>query len=315
MKQAQLIYIMGDIHGDWASLNRCINREIRQNKKLRAQAAAYDEFEVLFLMCGDFGYWPHSDPLHTYFVVGQTQSEEGDRKPYGIKNAVDYVKNGRVTIYWCDGNHDNHDALDELERRLPDMPFPPVMPGVFFARFGSVLTLLDGTSVMFCGGATSDDAHLRKPYLEWWYQERVDEADMKGLPDAAETQVDWVISHTSPLAFKITDKRAWPGKDQDSSRRHLETVRERFRPSQWWFGHYHLHESGFFEGCRWTCLDCPGHVGRCFETRLIEVDDGINPHHALEDAQLSRQRHLSVGGKVPPRIQTDGHRNREDDDE
>lgn len=272
MKQAQLVHIMGDIHGDWAFLNTFINRKIRKNGALRAKAAEYDEFEVVFLMCGDFGYWPHTDPHHTYFILGQTQPADGDDKPYGIKNAVDFIKDGHIKIYWCDGNHENHDALDELERLLPDTPFPPVMPGVYFARFGSVLTLLNGTTVMFCGGAASDDANLREAYKDWWWQERVDAADMERLPDPDETPVDWVISHTSPLSFKITDKRAWPPKDQDSSRRHLETVRERFRPSQWWFGHYHLHEAGLFDGCRWACMDHPGNIGRWVEKRVIEVD-------------------------------------------
>lgn len=271
MKHAQYLIIMGDIHGDFAFLNRYINRHIRQNRRLRALAAGYASFEVLLLQCGDFGYWPHTAPTHTWFPAGETAPPAGDAKPYGIKTAVPFLKDGHIKIYWCDGNHENHDALDELERLLPDMPFIPVMPNVCFARFGSVLTLLDGTTLMFCGGASSDDADTRIPGLEWWPQEAVDSADMKHLPDPTIQPVDWIISHTSPLAFEVADERAWAPKNQDSSRRHLETVRERFRPSRWWFGHYHVHATGIAEGCQWTCLDHPGHWGCWREDLLIEA--------------------------------------------
>lgn len=141
-------------------------------------------------MCGDFGYWPHTAPAHTWFPAAEIAPPAGDTKPYGIKTAVPFLKDGHIKIYWCDGNHENHDTLDELECLHMDMPFIPVMSSVYFARFGSVLTLLDGTRVMFCGGAASDDADERIPGLEWWPQEAVDAADMQHLPHPSSQPVD-----------------------------------------------------------------------------------------------------------------------------
>ena len=273
MKHGQYLLILGDLHGDLSFLNSYINRHLRQNRRLRTLAAGYETFEVLLFVCGDFGYWPHRDPKHTWLPVGELAPHAGDTKPYGIKTAVPFLKDGHVTIYWCDGNHDNHDALDELERLHPDRSFIPVMPNVYFARFGAVLTLLDGTRVMFCGGASSDAPEERIPGLEWWPQEAVDVTDMERLPDPASQPVDWIVSHTSPLAFTLADARVWPPKNQDNSRPHLDVVRARFHPTRWWFGHYHLHATGTTDGCDWTCLDYPRHQGCWNETRLIEANE------------------------------------------
>lgn len=266
MRQAQLIYILGDVHSEYARLNSFINSKIRQNRSLRALAAEYDEFEVVILQCGDFGYWPHTEAAHSYFEPGDII---GDGKRYAVQTEVPYLKNGRASIYWCAGNHENHDALDALKALHPQRPFIPVMPGVFFARFGAVLSLLDGTKVLFCGGAQSTDRIFRIAGHQWWPQEEIDEADMASLPNPAKTPVDWVISHTSPTAFTLTGPRVFLPKNSDPSRNFLEKIRQSFRPKRWWHGHYHLHQRGICQGCKWVCLDCLGNLGRCYEQLLI----------------------------------------------
>ena len=217
MKKAQLIHICGDFHGEWDKLNAFINGKIRQSKKMRTLAEAYAELEVIILQGGDFGFWPHTDPTHSWFRPGDTT---GDGGQYAIKNEVDFLKDGLVKIYWCDGNHENHDALDSLEAVHSDEAFIPVMPGVFFATFGSVLTLLDGTTVMFCGGAESSplDIQARTPGASWWPQEGIDHKDMARLPDTKITHVDWIISHTGPHAFKIVGKDVACWKNREPSK-------------------------------------------------------------------------------------------------
>ena len=59
----KLVYVLGDIHGEFGALNSFINKEIRGNKQIRTLAANLKakgiELEVLFLQAGDFGfYWP-----------------------------------------------------------------------------------------------------------------------------------------------------------------------------------------------------------------------------------------------------------------
>ena len=270
MKKAQLVHICGDIHADWGALNAFINTKIRQSKLVRALAGDYEEFEAIILQCGDFGYWPHTQPRHSWFEPGEWT---GGGK-YVVHNAVPFLKGGLVPLYWCDGNHENHDALDALEESCPDRPFIPVSPGVFYARFGAMLTLVDGTSVMFCGGAESVDKDLREPRLSWWPQEGIDEADMRRLPDPQSAHVDWLISHTCPRCFGVVGPYSMAEKNLEESRKRLDRVWEMYKPQKWWFGHYHAAQRGEYQGRRWTLLDYPGHgLGSWVETMLVENED------------------------------------------
>lgn len=258
ISSAQLVCILGDVHGDWAGLNTYINQRFRFSKPLRSLAASGVEVEALILQCGDFGYWPHTDPPHRWFSPGES-ADGGER--CALRTDVDFLRDGRVKIYWCDGNHENHDALETLEAAHPGEAFVEVAPGVYFAPFGSVLTLLDGTRVMFCGGALSTDRRERALGHDWWKQEVIDESDMNRLPDPITTKVDWIISHTCPSSFRVRCWRYDGMKDLDPSRIHLERIREDFRPSRWWFGHYHCSGSGMIDDAIWVLLDYLGNPG------------------------------------------------------
>jgi hypothetical protein len=249
MVVAQQIYILGDIHGDWVSLNTFIDNKIRNSKQIAEFKLFFDELEIIILQVGDFGYWPHRNSIN-------------------IDNAVDGIKDNMVKIYWCDGNHENHDVLDELETEQPGTPFIEICPSVYFATFGSILTLLDGTAVMFCGGADSIDKHLRIPHVSWWEQEVIDDADMAKLPPKS-MRVDWIVSHTCPDGFKLNLKNSLVGvldKAEDPSKRCLDEIFKRYAPTRWWFGHYHVFLRGTHKGCRWTALDmCGNSTGQWFE--------------------------------------------------
>lgn len=60
MSQAQLIFIAGDLHGDWVRLNHFIDAEIRQSRRIRELVRDFDSLEIIILQTGDFGYWPHN---------------------------------------------------------------------------------------------------------------------------------------------------------------------------------------------------------------------------------------------------------------
>lgn len=254
MAEAQLIFIAGDLHGDWDEFNPFLNAGIRQSRRVKELAREFAPLEIIILQAGDFGYWPHQDKHNSF-----SRSSRAFWSQDGIKNAMPGIRDGRIKIYWCDGNHENHDALDELERAAqagnPEERFIETMPGAYFAPFGSVLRLLDGTSVLFCGGADSTDKVWRKPGETWWPQETIDENDMERLPPPGSLTVDWVISHTCPAYFPVSTLHGNPAKDADPSKRFLNQVFDTYRPKRWWFGHYHDYQQGEYQGCAWTVLD------------------------------------------------------------
>ena len=255
MKKAQLIHVLGDLHGDWSALNTFINKSLRFSRAFRACASAYDEMEAIILQVGDFGYWPHRHGKRDMNGRGTVWNQ------YGIKNAVSGIRDGLVKIYWCAGNHENHDALDRLEAMNPGRPFIPIMAGVYYAVFGAVLELLDGKRVMFCGGAESVDKALRVPGESWWPQEGIDIKDMSRLPNPAHNRIDWIISHTCPSFFQL-GKLGYSAKAHDPSKGHLDEIFSVFRPRRWWFGHYHSYLQGRHKDCLWTILGDSDSGGR-----------------------------------------------------
>lgn len=198
------------------------------------------ELEVILLQCGDFAFfWP---------------GESGT-----VKNQVPFLKDERVQIYWCAGNHENHDALDALFNDPMDTRLKEVAPGVWFARFGASLQLTPDITVLFAGGAESFDRTCRVSGETWWPQEGVSEADMARLDTVL--RAGWVISHTAPVGFDLARGRHRlfaPEKLREPSRDKLEEVRLRFRPGRWFFGHFHHHMAGCADGCHWTGLS---HIG------------------------------------------------------
>ena len=265
MKKAQLIYLAGDLHGEWDIFNTFINSKIRQSKKVKTYLEQFDEVEAVILQAGDFGYWPHKHCTTDLSRRGRTLWNQ-----YGIKNEVPGLKDGLVKIYWCDGNHENHDALDALETANPSQAFHEIMPGVYFASFGSILQLLDGTRVMFCGGADSIDKDWRTPGDTWWPQEIINIQDMNRLPKPGSVSVDWVLSHTCPTCFQIEKVLGYSGKENDPSKQYLDWIFKSFSPKRWWFGHYHDYRRGEYRGCRWTLLNmCGGSSKRWNEHMLL----------------------------------------------
>jgi len=97
------------------------------------------------------------------------------------------------------------------------------------------------------GGAHSFDWKLRTPGFDWFPElELVTESDLENLPDK---KIDIVISHTAPEEFYMS----FPPKE-DPSRESLSYILKRYKPKLWFFGHFHIYDTGFDLGCRWTAL-------------------------------------------------------------
>ena len=230
------IVAMGDVHMDWAALNSFVN----QHKP------------DIILQCGDFGYWPKRE---------LTIKERNKLKHGG--HLLEPNMQNHTRLYWCDGNHEDFWTLrdrtsDELWRRVYYMPR------------GKTLTLPDGRIVLFMGGAASVDKQWRITGLSWFPEEEITMADYEKLDP--NMRVDIVISHTCPMelpmeshlyGYEATRLNDW-------SRKALSMIHQRYRPSLWYFGHWHRYESWFCRDTRFTALNMSRETGWWEEVKGAE---------------------------------------------
>ena len=235
MAKSKNIIVLGDIHARWGLVNDLINKKKPE----------------IILQVGDFGFFPH---VHGETEKYTVQTSQG--WAYKYKTFDQYgLKMQDTTLYWCDGNHENHaDLIGRVKSGETE-----IMPNVFYMPFGTTLTLEDGRIVLFCGGARSTDQYWRTEGVDWWPQEEITAKDLDKLPD---TRVDIVISHTTPDEFLmqmhnkgiITVDFTDPNQ-KDGSRQALSYVLNKYSPELWYFGHFHKQASGSFRSTRWFCID------------------------------------------------------------
>lgn len=213
------IIIVGDLHGEFGELNHLINHKRPQ----------------IVLQVGDFGFYP----------------KEPDYDP------AKKVKAQGTKIHWCDGNHEDHEAL-ELIQATGQLE---VAPGCFYQPRGSILTLPNGRRVLFFGGAESMDKAHRIRGEDWFPQEVPTYSDFAKVLDEP---VDIVISHTAPACFSLKKeppfgyaKKPWLAKFDEPTPKMLDSILEIVKPKQWFFGHYHVHQVGHDCGVDWTALSHP----------------------------------------------------------
>ena len=232
------IIVVGDIHGDWAALNNLMNK-----KK-----------PSIVLQCGDFGWWPRMSVKKSGVHYGlKAWSHKGLKIPEGTK------------VYWCDGNHEDHDSLAKLRNPAAQRQSVEVYKDCHYMPRGSVLTLPDGRKVMFFGGAESIDKYRRTPGIDWFPEEIPNYAEVDRAL-SLETKVDIIISHTAPTDW--TPDASRPEKVPDPTCKMLQAILEVHRPKHWFHGHWHHAANGSIGATTVTkrthmhSLDYPRHGGR-----------------------------------------------------
>ena len=231
------ILVAGDVHADFAALNQFLNKKKPD----------------IVLQCGDFGWWPHRHG--TDKITRNRRFDQYAVKPGGAK------------LYWCDGNHENHDDLQERVRAAQGGPVEIPVPGCYYMPRGSVLTLPDGRNVLFFGGAMSTDKEGRVEGDSWWAAEVPTQEDLdyaRAQVAAHGGRVDIVISHTGPLTFlrQLPAKEIDPARLEDPTVALLDSILEEFQPRRWFFGHFHLDAKGVAQGCEWQALSAEGFGGK-----------------------------------------------------
>jgi hypothetical protein len=224
------ILIVGDIHGDWGQLNRLIQKK--------------DPKEVWVV--GDFGHWP------SFEVRKATMYGQKDWSNTGVKV-------GNTVVRWCDGNHEDHDDLDN-RGRIGRATGIQMYTNVMYQPRGSFSILPDGRRILWYGGAQSIDKELRTPGLNWFHREIPCEIEWQLALSYPEDSIDIVISHTCPKSWEPDPMK--PLKCLDPTRQHLQDILEKYKPSLWYHGHWHKEASGVSGDTNWVSLDYPRHGGR-----------------------------------------------------
>ena len=170
------IYITGDTHGteDWEKLN---TRNFTE-QKLMDPSCDY------LIIAGDFGgIWD-----------GANQDE------YIIKT---YNKRNFTTLF-IDGNHENHDFLDEYPvEEWHGGKVHKISDRVIHLIRGQVFDI-DGITFFTMGGAESTDKQYRKEGESWWAREMPSDEEYKEAIEnlrKVDFKVDIVLTHCAPEGY------------------------------------------------------------------------------------------------------------------
>ena len=249
LKYDPKIIVAGDVHTHWRSVNQLINKKRPS----------------ILLQCGDFGWWPKWHNT-TFISSGVYRTDP----LYGIKKQRPWnqygLRPGDCEIYFTPGNHEDWEDLEERATSLNPVAIK-VHKNTFYMPRCSTLTLPDGRNVLFMGGALSTDKEYLTPGIDWFPEETIKQSDVENLPDE---QIDIVVSHTCPSDFrreiliKVLEEKNqlwklndpfWLEKFKDPSCYILSHVLEKYEPSFWFFGHFHIPANGTYRKTRWFALN------------------------------------------------------------
>jgi hypothetical protein len=198
------VLFAGDTHANVAFLRRVY---------VEAEAAKVEAI----IQLGDFGFWP-GRPF-------------GDRFLGAASDCVDRIG---IPLYFVDGNHEDHEALDHLA----DEPVE-VVDGVTWLPRGVVSTF-GSSRVLSYGGAVSVDQHLRTPGHDWFSDEVPSLEQQRRAVEAP--QVDVIVAHDIPLGVELS--LTYPVTEQidrqcANHRAFCRSLYNLHQPMLWLGGHYH----------------------------------------------------------------------------
>jgi len=213
-----MIFITGDTHADsdYYKLSRYLFPEGKYLTK--------NDYVII---CGDFGG-----------VWGNKEQDKWVQSWYDAKP---------WTTLFIDGNHDNHDMLDndfEVEE-WNGGKIHKITPSIYHLMRGQIYTI-DGKTFFTMGGANSIDKEWRLKYEAknpnekiWWEQEMPSEEQMQQGIDVLKkhnNKVDYIITHDCPASIinKINENYK-----KDALNDYLEIINNTVEFKHWFFGHYH----------------------------------------------------------------------------
>lgn len=199
---------------------------------------------------GDFGFWPRFDQGKAFLDAVSEHAVSRD-----------------VSVWFCDGNHEDHDSLPHETAIDP----VEIAPAIHWVPRGTVLEW-DGVRLLFFGGAVSIDQDSRLTGWTWFANEIPSETAWRRALRAGD--VDVVVAHdTVPgMPVKGAPPLSIPASARRRAREHrkrLRTLRDTLAPDLWVHGHWHHRATATIDGTRFESL---GHDRGPIEESFVVVD-------------------------------------------
>lgn len=208
---------------------------------------------------GDFGHWTPGASTKSFLLhVHKALEEHG------------------ITLYWVDGNHEDHADIQERLDGHEAQPLYGAYPRIVYLPRGFRWEWW-GKMWMSLGGAASVDRLTRTPGKSWWPGELLSDEDVEHASRPG--KVDVIVSHDCPFGVDIpkigtgshpnTDS-GWPMVTLIESAEHRRKVRqvvEAVKPTLLVHGHFHLRYQSYLDASHGRVLiqglDCDGSPKEC----------------------------------------------------
>ena len=211
-------FITGDTHGE------IDYRKLSSKNFMEGRKCTKDDF---LIVAGDFGVIWHNDP--------NNRAE---------RYLTEWYNEKKWTTLFVDGNHENHDRLDQLpiiEKWGGKVGV--VSDSIFHLKRGEIY-LLNGKTYFCFGGAMSRDTEWRTLGLSWWKQEVASREDTENALNNLEKhnyKVDRIIAHTVPEEL-VSMLGFFKGKN-DPTRSFLDHIVRSTEFDDYYCGHCHMDKS------------------------------------------------------------------------
>lgn len=207
-----MIFITGDTHGEH-DIMKLAPRWFPQQEKMTK-----DDY---IIVAGDFGSVWLGSP--------------------GDDDQLEWYRERPFTTLFVDGNHENHEILDNLPvTEWNGGKVHVVNDSVIHLMRGQVYTI-DGKKFFTFGGADSIDKAGRIRGISWWERELPSVAECEeGFTnlEAHGNKVDYIITHTCPASV-FPHVRNVMDKEITALEKYFDIVKNQTEFRYWFFGHYH----------------------------------------------------------------------------